>query len=215
MLTSRICHIGNLVMTFIIIITVFGFFSCQGNKKKEEPIKNEQDDISLSESDKAFYDELKDKLNKAYLAAVQKPQNTLSYDFTLKTLSGDSTSLSDFKGTVVFLNFWAIWCSPCRSEMPSMQKLYEEMKKDGFVLLAVNIGESREDVEAFVKKTGLTIPILLDTEKEVSRTYGASSIPITWIIDKKGNIVGAAQGARVWNSNAIKDLIRFMLNQEE
>lgn len=193
---------------------IFIPFSCNDTGKKGINADSTRASAPLSESDTTFYTALKEKLKKAYIMTLKNPENALDYDFTLNDLSGSPVSLSDFKGTVVFLNFWAIWCGPCRSEIPSMQKLYEEMLDEGFVFLAVNIGESKEDVSAFAEKAGITFPVLLDTTREVAKTYGASGIPMTWIIDTNGFIVGAAQGARSWNTSAVKEAIQYMLNRE-
>lgn len=107
-------------------------------------------------------------------------------DFELKTLSGDTVKLSDYKGKKVMLNFWATWCPPCKAEMPDMQKFYEG-NKDRVEILAVNM-DTTNDVAGFVKEYGLTFPILLDEENEVNKDYGIVSIPTTFFIDEDGVI---------------------------
>ncbi len=93
-------------------------------------------------------------------------------DFTLKNLEGSEISLKDFEGKVVFLNFWASWCGPCRDEMPSMEKLWQRFKENDFVILAVDLRESRGEVVSFMKEYGLTFPVLLDSKGEVGAMFG-------------------------------------------
>jgi peroxiredoxin len=107
-------------------------------------------------------------------------------NFELKTLTGESVKLSDYKGKKVMLNFWATWCPPCKAEMPEMQKFYEA-NKEKVEILAVNM-DPDNDVAGFVKNGGFTFPILLDEENDVNRDYGIVSIPTTFFIDEQGII---------------------------
>ncbi|MGJ7921153.1 peroxiredoxin family protein [Neobacillus sp. LXY-4] len=107
-------------------------------------------------------------------------------DFELKTLTGETAKLSDYKGKKVMLNFWATWCPPCKAEMPEMQKFYEA-NKDNVEILAVNM-DTNNDVAGFVQNTGLTFPILLDETNEVNKNYQIVSIPTTFFIDENGVI---------------------------
>ena len=116
-------------------------------------------------------------------------------DFTLEDLDGQTVSLGDFRGEPVLLNFWATWCSPCRIEMPYLQQIYEEWSDRRLVLLTVNIGESPSTVKQFMQVNNLSLPVLLDTSKSVSRKYMISGIPTTIFIDKDGIIRGRVIGA--------------------
>ncbi|MFN3740801.1 MAG: TlpA disulfide reductase family protein, partial [Thermodesulfovibrionales bacterium] len=110
-------------------------------------------------------------------------------DFSLNDLNGKSVKLSDFKGKVVLLNFWATWCNVCVDEMDSLNKAYRDMKGKGFVVIAVSIDQSKKPVSDFVKLKGLEFPVLLDPEKEVYfDRYAGFGLPISFLIDKKGNI---------------------------
>lgn len=129
-------------------------------------------------------------------------------DFTLEDLQGNKHALSDYKGRVVFLNFWATWCPPCRSEMPSMQKLYETWNKDQYVMLAVDIREGKETVKSFAEKNGYTFPILLDQSGKVAGAYRVQGIPATFIIDEKGQIIAEMVGAREWDLDQVKKLLK-------
>ncbi|NQT30127.1 MAG: TlpA family protein disulfide reductase [Candidatus Saganbacteria bacterium] len=128
-------------------------------------------------------------------------------DFTLYDLAGKSHTLSDYKGKVVFLNFWATWCPPCRTEMPAMQKLFLDSDKSKFVMLAVDINQKKRVVADFAKTNGYTFPILLDTNGKVSDKYQVSGIPATFIIDKSGNIVNRIIGSRHWKWSEFVPLI--------
>jgi len=131
-------------------------------------------------------------------------------DFTLRDLTGKPRRLAEFRGQVVLINFWATWCLPCRAEMPAMERLYQELKNDGFTILAVNFSETAEQVEPFVKELRLTFPILLDEEGQVVRLYRAFSLPITYLLDRHGMVVGRAIGAREWDSAEAKRLVRAL-----
>ena len=108
-------------------------------------------------------------------------------------------SLADFKGQVVLLNIWATWCGPCVEEMPSMQKLHQELKDEKFVILAVSIDESGAKVVLpFMEKHKLTFPALVDSAGTLKSLYQTTGVPESFIIDKKGNIVEEVIGPRDW-----------------
>ncbi|HUV55809.1 MAG TPA: redoxin domain-containing protein [Dehalococcoidales bacterium] len=116
-------------------------------------------------------------------------------NFTLDTPDGQNVSLKDFKGKSVLINFWASWCGPCAIEMPHLQEVYEEWSGKGFVLLAINAGESYSKVGEFVQRYSLSFPVLLDTEKVVTRRYNVIAYPTTFFIDKDGVIQEKIIGA--------------------
>lgn len=134
-------------------------------------------------------------------------------DFTLKTLDGKEVSLSDYRGKIVFLNFWATWCPPCRSEMPSMEKLYQKFKDEDFVMLAVSLRENKEKVENFMRDYKLNFPALLDSTGKVGNTYMVRSIPTTYLISRHGDIIGKAIGARNWASEDSFKLFSALLEK--
>jgi peroxiredoxin len=118
-------------------------------------------------------------------------------DFQLMTPDGQQVALSDFRGQPVLLNFWAIRCAPCRSEMPLFQEIFEDDKwiQKGLVILGVNLQESADDVRMFMAQNGLTFTVLLDTTGEVGTKYNVMGIPATLFIDKDGIIKSAVIGA--------------------
>lgn len=114
-------------------------------------------------------------------------------DFQLKTVTGKSVQLSDFKGKKVMLNFWATWCPPCKAEMPEMEQFYKQANKD-VVILGVNI-DPQNDVKGFVHNYGITFPILLDSENKVNGIYQILSIPTTYFINRNGVIQNKYTGS--------------------
>jgi len=134
--------------------------------------------------------------------------------FTVPTPNGKSLRLSDHRGKVVFLNFWATWCPPCKEEMPSMERLYQRFKGQGLVVLAVSVdAEGAEVVTPFVKAHKLTYPIGLDPKMTLAGKYGVRGLPASFFVDKKGNLVALALGPREWDSKAAHALIEFLLKQ--
>ncbi len=111
-------------------------------------------------------------------------------DFRLRTLDGQVVQLSQLRGRVVIINFWASWCPPCRAEMPALQRVYEAYHDQGLELLAVNLTpqDRLPDIEAFVHKHGLTFPILLDEEGAVAQQYRVHAVPTTYFVDREGVI---------------------------
>jgi peroxiredoxin len=135
-------------------------------------------------------------------------------DFTLPSLDGKKTSLKDFRGKVVFLNFWASWCVPCREEMPAMERLYHEFKEKNFVVLAVNVKDRKEVAAAFVKELKLTYPIAFDPEGQVGLLYGAWGLPTTYLIGPKGEGLARAWGPAEWYSPSARNLIKELVEQK-
>ncbi len=135
------------------------------------------------------------------------------YDFELESLDGQTISLSSLRGKVIFLNFWATWCPPCRSEMPSMERIYKELKDEGFEIVAVDLQEDKKRVQKFEDDFGLSFTVLLDKTGRIGQSYGARSIPTTYIIDKNGIILARALGAMEWFTPEILSLFRAILKR--
>ena len=137
-------------------------------------------------------------------------------DFSLPLVSpaNENQSLSGLKGKVVFLNFWATWCGPCRSEMPSMETLYIRYKDQGFVILAVNCQESRADVWTFMENNKLTFPAVLDSDGKASGSYGVQAIPTSFIINREGRIVSRLVGSINWDTPEIHAAIELLLSEK-
>ena len=120
-------------------------------------------------------------------------------DFELARLSGDRIALSDYRGRVVLVNFWATWCKPCEDEMPSMERLYQALSPAGFELVAVSVDETPEEVARFRDRLGVSFPIALDPGQEVSRRYQTQGFPESLLIDADGRIVERYVGPRDWS----------------
>lgn len=121
--------------------------------------------------------------------------------FLFPAPNGVSAMLSDFRGKVVMLNFWASWCGPCRKEMPSMERMWQDYEDKGFVIVAVSVGESPDAVRNFVDELGLTFPIYLDPSKSAYAKYNKTGgIPQTYIIDREGIIRAFIPGSRDWDT---------------
>ncbi len=121
-------------------------------------------------------------------------------DFELPDLEETTVRLSDYRGKVVFLNFWATWCQPCREEMPSMEVLYKQFKRDGLVVLAVSIDRvtTAQEIPPFVKSMNLTFPVLVDSWGQTDKRYKLMGVPETYIIDQQGVLREKVIGPRDW-----------------
>jgi cytochrome c biogenesis protein CcmG, thiol:disulfide interchange protein DsbE len=121
-------------------------------------------------------------------------------DFALTDLNDKPHRLSDFRGKVVFLNFWATWCAPCREEMPSMEILNKSFEKDGLVVLAVSIDRvtTTKDIPPFVKSLNLTFPVLIDSWGITDKPYKRLGVPETFIIDQQGIVREIIIGPKDW-----------------
>lgn len=109
-------------------------------------------------------------------------------ELTLTTLDGESASLSDYLGKVVLVNLWATWCPPCREEMPTLQAFYDKYNSDGFVLIAIDQGETSQQVIPFVNEYNLTFPIWLDIGSEAGRVFKTMNLPSSYVIDRTGRV---------------------------
>jgi DsbE subfamily thiol:disulfide oxidoreductase len=134
--------------------------------------------------------------------------------FTLEDLSGKSTSLRGLKGKVIFLNFWATWCVPCREEMPAMERLHREFKREGLEVVAVNYREDKDDVRKFLQELGLTFTVLLDKDGKVSEDYGVWSLPLSYFVNRRGEFVGKAIGSRDWNGQDARAFFQPLLAEK-
>ena len=142
------------------------------------------------------------------LAGKQAP------DFTLTSLEGRELSLSDLKGSVVVLDFWATWCGPCVAALPHLDKIYADYQEKGLKMYAVNQRESKEKVAAFVENKALKIPVLMDTNAAVGKSYKVSGIPQTVIIGKDGVVRKVYIGFNPQGDEAMRKVIEEALAQE-
>jgi peroxiredoxin len=137
-------------------------------------------------------------------------------DFSLPDSDGNVRRLSSFRGRVVLLNFWATWCQPCRAEMPSLEALYQGYKHQGFEVLAISSDvQGVEVVQPFVAQHHLTFSTLFDTTTHVTRTYGVTTLPTTYVLDREGRLVTVEIGSRDWTKPKARALIASLLDTSQ
>lgn len=169
--------------------------------------------------------------NTDYVAKAEEPakeakeEKLPAFDFELKDQYGNTHKLSDYKGKVVFLNFWATWCPPCREEMPHIEEIYKEYgynKNDVVILGAASPAtaenpspqdESEEKIKAFLTKNNYTFPVVFDVKGEIFRNYYINAFPTTFMIDREGNIMGYVAGGL--SKENMKKIIEMTLNNEK
>ncbi|WIV13748.1 cytochrome c biogenesis protein/redoxin [Proteiniborus sp. MB09-C3] len=183
------------------------FVSTESNGTHQEDLNDDLDSSSV-DNNKQTEDE-----------NSSDPKIIPAFDFTLTDQYGSNHTLSDYKGKVIFLNFWATWCPPCRKEMPDIQALYDEynQNQDDVVFLGVanprseynlNTRETdKEGITTFLEDNELNFPVVFDESGEIFSIYGISSLPTTFLIDKEGNIIGYAPGMLT------KDIMKSVIEQ--
>jgi thiol-disulfide isomerase/thioredoxin len=114
--------------------------------------------------------------------------NYAAPNLQLHDINGSVVSLDVYRGKAVLVNLWATWCPPCKAEMPTLQSFYKEYKDTGFVVIAINNGETVDLVKSFIGEYGLTFPVWLDEGNVTGRTFGTISLPSSWVVDRAGNV---------------------------
>ncbi|HTV78994.1 MAG TPA: TlpA disulfide reductase family protein [Steroidobacteraceae bacterium] len=133
--------------------------------------------------------------------------------FSLPARGGATIDLSQFRGQVVMINFWASWCGPCRQEMPLLESMYEKYKPLGFTLLGVNVEPDQKDAMGFLQQTPVTFPVLFDAKSKVSGLYNVQGMPTTVFIDRKGNVRLVHQSYKPGDENLYLDQIRTLIRE--
>lgn len=133
-------------------------------------------------------------------------------DFTLKTTSGENVRLSEFRGEVVMINFWASWCAPCRQEMPLLEELYTQYQPLGFTILGVNVEQDSSKALAMLEDIPVSFPIMLDSQSTVSKLYDVVAMPTSILVDRDGNMRylhhGYKPGYEEQYQQQVRELIR-------
>ncbi len=140
-------------------------------------------------------------------------ERAIAPDFTLEDPSGSRVRLRDFRGKIVFLNFWATWCIPCRTEMPAMKRLYQDLYGKGLVVLAVNFQDDPEAVRAFREEFRLTFPMALDRTGTAAAAYRVRALPTGFILDREGRMVARSLGESAWDSHEANAYFRNLLGE--
>jgi len=134
-------------------------------------------------------------------------------DFTIQALGGSTKRLSDQKGKIVLLNFWATWCPPCRAEMPALEKLWGKSKDKAFTIMGVSVGEKPATVKDFIGSQGYSYPIYLDPDGSLGTAFGASSIPTTYILDKTGAAIAGKIGGASYDSAEAREIFSLLASR--
>ena len=174
--------------SLILFLSLFAFASTSAHSKKAK----------LTDEDRKLLKSLRITPPSIWLEA---------HDFTGEINDGRIINLKDYHHRFVLLNFWATWCLPCLKEMPDLEKAYQQMGSKKLIVLAVGMGEDKNSISRFAEKHGFTFPMIADSTLEIARLYGVENIPITYLINPEGVIIGRALGIRDWAS---PKLLEFM-----
>ena len=136
------------------------------------------------------------------------PGNPDAPEFKLEDQDGNFLKMSDYKGKVVVVNFWATWCPPCRKEMPSMQRAWEILQKEDIMMLAINVGEDSDQIFSFTAEYPVEFPLIMDSDSSVVKQWKVRGLPTTYIVNPAGQIVYQAIGDREWDAEEILKQIR-------
>ena len=133
------------------------------------------------------------------------------FNLSVKTLESKLVNMHDYRGKVIFLNFWATWCMPCVAELPSINKLYNQFKNDNIVFLLIS-NETSEKVKSYKQRKKYDVPFyIIDSDGKIPQQYFSRSIPTTFIINKEGKIIKATKGAEDWDDDEFVEVIKKML----
>jgi peroxiredoxin len=145
------------------------------------------------------------------LDLIRPSRQKLAEDFALGTPDGKTFKLSEHRGKVVFVNFWATWCPPCREEMPAMEKLWRRYQDKGLVVVAVSVDRDPLVVRPFVKEKRFTFPVVLDPKMETAHAYGVRALPASFFVDRKGYMSLLALGPRAWDGEAANQVVEGLV----
>ena len=174
--------------SLILFISLLAFTSANAHNKKAE----------LTDQDRKTLKSLRITPPSIWIEA---------HNFIGELNDGSTINLKDYHHRFVLLNFWATWCVPCLKEMPDLEKAYQQMGSKKLIVLAVGMGEDKSSISKFAEKHGFTFPMVADTSLEIARLYGVENIPITYLINPEGVIIGRALGIRDWASPELLDFI--------
>lgn len=148
------------------------------------------------------------------IALKEIAERPVAPDFALPDIDGQMHRLSDYLGKVVVVNFWATWCPPCREEMPAMQRAWEQLRDEGIVILAVNIGENEDQIFTFTGNYAVDFPLLMDRDSSAIRQWPIKGLPTSYVVDPTGRVVYRAIGGRAWDEPEILEQLRALKPSE-
>ena len=181
--------------TFLVLFILFSIMSCENSDE-------------ISNTSYLTDSEINDFLKKEYFEISLVDQHIT--DFKFKLLDGSEDSILKNRGKVILLNFWAIWCHPCKIEMPDIEELKSMMKNEDFRVLTVNYGDSPQKVRNYFDKNSYTFDVILDYDKKFSEIMRITGLPTTVIIDKNGKIRGKIMGPKAWKSHEMVQMFKSL-----
>ena len=153
-------------------------------------------------------------LSLASMSSVAKPTSgEQSPDFTLKSRDGGNIKLSEQRGNIVLVNFWASWCGPCREELPAFEELYQEYQDMGVEILAVNVDDEAEKANVLLQDIEVSFPVLFDTAGDVSKLYDVNAMPTTVLVDRDGNVRLLHPGYRKGDEKKYEKAIKMLMRE--
>ncbi|MCP4407577.1 MAG: TlpA family protein disulfide reductase [Gammaproteobacteria bacterium] len=138
------------------------------------------------------------------------PNKPQAPDFVLTDFDGNTHRLSDYRGKVLIVNFWATWCPPCREEMPSMQRAWEKLQQQNILMLAINVGEDEDTIFQFTANYPVDFPLLMDLDSKVVSAWPVRGLPTTFVVDPQGRLVYRAIGGREWDDPQLLAPVRAL-----
>jgi peroxiredoxin len=145
--------------------------------------------------------------------AIANSGSTPAPDFTLKSNSGKNIKLSELRGQVVMINFWASWCGPCRQEMPILNQLYQRYEPMGFTLLGVNVEEDKAAADKVLREIPVNFPVLYDSKNQVSESYQVRAMPSTFLIDRDGKVRYLHKGYKPGYEDEYQKQVRELIRE--
>ena len=149
----------------------------------------------------------------AYSEELEPYTDSTTREFTLPDIKGETQSLSDYRGKVVLVNFWASWCMPCVQEMPELTQLKQHLADQPFVILALNVGEGEKRVKHFAKRTSFDLPVLMDNSSKVFNEWKIEIMPTSFLIDASGRVRYRARGNPGWDNDQTLSLIENLIKE--
>jgi len=147
------------------------------------------------------------------LLALASGARAATPEFTLPARDGGKLSLSELKGQVVMINFWATWCGPCRQEMPLLQQIQAKYEPLGFTLVGINVEPDSTEAEAWLTKVPVSFPILFDRQNTVAESFGVVGMPSTVFIDRSGNVRYVHRGYKPGDEARYADMVRSLVKE--
>lgn len=193
-----------ILVALVVVVGLGMFFFSTRDKVKAPSVENPEDAVEPVEP----VEPDKEEVSQSHPVLTEIIVGELAPDFTLNNLEGEEVNLSDYRGKLVFLNFWATWCPPCAKEMPDLQAINKD--NDDLVVLGVNVREDKNTVESYLDKGGYDFPVLLDEKSEIAATYLVNAFPSTFFINSQGELLSL-----LYDEDILVDLYRGSIEKEQ